>query len=210
MRIERDRGACRKCHRLVVAVQTLPVKVPVVDVDQAFGLAGRQLRLYMHGVSEQMHVRSDHPEVDREPGRGGKRFLDRVVGIIRRNGEGLVHQRQHEHRLLWLLLREVDADLGDVRFRRAAMRVIVNLQHNVGLCRQCVSHRVRQHHWPRSRRPTAQRRCAERCDRETRPAKGCVTGTGILLVHLDRLAGGVEVGDDVMHRRRIARLDVDR
>ena len=102
-------------------------------------------------------MRRDEPDMRVEE-RVGECRVHAIVRIVRRNGERLIDERQHEHRLRRLDLVVVDADLGLIGLHVAVVRVIVNLQHDARICGKQEADVVRQLVGPRTGRPSAERR----------------------------------------------------
>src|SRR5215203_3925250 len=86
VRRERQLRAGGHTDRLLVAVRALPVEVPVLDVDQALRGTARGLQLHVHLLAEQVHVRGDEPDLEREWGADRELRVDAIVRVVRRDG----------------------------------------------------------------------------------------------------------------------------
>src|SRR6266567_4979999 len=110
-----DARAARQGDGFRERVVRLPVKVPVVDVNQRAHAPVRVRRGHLHVASEQVHMRRDAGRVH-VPARGyGPRRADFVPLLARGNREGVVQDRDGSVALVDRALGEVQRGLRAVR-----------------------------------------------------------------------------------------------
>ncbi len=198
-----DPGAARQRHRLAKGVRALPVKVPVVDVDQRPHLAVRIGGGDLHLAAEQVHVRRDADGV--EVARHGVRGAHLVALHPRRDEEPEVQDGNRAHPLVHGLPGEVEADLGAVALGVRSAVVVVNLHHHPRAGGQQQRGAIGVHLGTGAGRPSAE--AARRS--ESRTAEAAIARPGIGVVERDRGARGVEIGEHVVDDLPVAGHHLD-